>query len=187
MLGIWPAAQGDVFLDGLPVDPIDRAALGPQLGYLPQDVELFEGTMGENIARLGHLDPAAVIAAATAAGVHEMILRFPQGYDTPMGGAGNLLSGGQRQRLALARALYGQPALVVLDEPNANLDDAGEQALAAAVRHAKAQGCTVMLISHRPSALALADELLIMREGRVQAHGPREEVLNQRLTTPTAP
>jgi ATP-binding cassette subfamily C exporter for protease/lipase len=179
MLGIWTDVKGDAWLDGQPVHRMDRAALGPQVGYLPQDVELFEGTIGENIARLGHMDPPAVIAAAKAAGVHEMILRFPRGYETPMGEAGGLLSGGQRQRLALARALYGQPAFLVLDEPNANLDDAGEHALAAAVKQAKAQGSTVVLISHRPDVLAVADELLILRDGRVHAYGLRDAVLNQ--------
>jgi ATP-binding cassette subfamily C exporter for protease/lipase len=155
----------------------NRAELGPHLGYLPQDIELFDGTVGENIARFGSVDANQVIAAATSAGLHEMILRFPKGYDTPMGEAGSALSGGQRQRIALARAIYGQPALVVLDEPNANLDDAGEVALARTVEMLKAKGCTVVLISHRQGVVALADRLLIMADGQVQIEGPRDAVL----------
>jgi len=177
MIGIWPGVAGEVLLDGLPIESWDRAELGPHLGYLPQDVELFEGSIAENIARLGEVDSAQVIAAAKSAGLHEMILRFPKGYDTPMGEAGGMLSGGQRQRIGLARALYGEPVLVVLDEPNANLDDVGEQALVRAVHQLKEAGRTVVLITHRPGILAVADRLLILQDGRVQADGPRDEVL----------
>jgi ATP-binding cassette subfamily C exporter for protease/lipase len=151
--------------------------LGPHLGYLPQDIELFDGTVAENIARFGKVDPNRVIAAARSTGLHETILRFPKGYETPMGEAGGALSGGQRQRIALARAVYGTPALVVLDEPNANLDEAGEIALARAVQELKTAGSTVVLISHRQGVIALADHLLILNEGRVQIQGPRDAVI----------
>jgi ATP-binding cassette subfamily C exporter for protease/lipase len=151
--------------------------LGPNVGYLPQDIELFEGSVAENIARFGDIDSDRVIAAAQSAGLHEMILRFPKGYDTELGDAGGTLSGGQRQRIALARAIYGQPALVVLDEPNANLDEAGETALAHAVEQLKVAGSTVVLVSHRQGVIALADRLLILNEGRVEAEGPRDTVI----------
>lgn len=177
MVGIWPNVTGEVLLDGLPIEGWDRTELGPYLGYLPQDIELFEGTIAENIARFGEVQSEKVIAAARSAGLHEMILRFPKGYDTPVGEAGGLLSGGQRQRIGLARAVYGDPVLVVLDEPNANLDDVGEQALVRAVQGLKTAGKTVFLITHRPGILAVADRLLILRDGTVQADGPRDEVL----------
>ena len=177
MVGIWPDVSGEVLLDGLPIDGWDRTELGPYLGYLPQDIELFEGTIAENIARFGEVESEKVIAAARSAGLHEMILRFPKGYDTPIGEAGGLLSGGQRQRIGLARAVYGDPVLVVLDEPNANLDDVGEQALVRTVQGLKAAGRTVFLITHRPGILAVADRILILRDGLVQADGPRDEVL----------
>jgi ATP-binding cassette subfamily C exporter for protease/lipase len=177
ILGIWGDVDGEVLLDGRPIEGWDRFDLGPYVGYLPQDIELFDGTIGENIARFGELDSPTVIAAAKASGLHEMILRFPKGYDTPMGEAGSLLSGGQRQRIALARAMYGRPALVVLDEPNANLDDAGEMALAQAVLQLKQQGSTVVLVTHRPGAISIADRLLILRDGQVQIQGSRDAVL----------
>ena len=177
ILGIWPDVQGEVLLDGLPIHGWVRTELGPYLGYLPQDIELFEGSIAENIARFGEVDSGKVIAAARAAGLHEMILRFPKGYDTPIGEAGGLLSGGQRQRIGLARALYGNPVLVVLDEPNANLDDVGEAALVRAVQGLKAAGTTVVLVTHRPGILAAADRLLLLRDGVVQAEGPRDAVL----------
>ncbi len=177
MIGIWPNVSGEVLLDERPIDGWERGELGPHLGYLPQDVELFDGTIAENIARFGTIDSDKVIDAARCAGLHDMILRFPKGYDTPIGEAGGMLSGGQRQRIGLARAVYGDPALVVLDEPNANLDDQGEAALLSTVRELKARGRTVFLISHRPGVVAVADRLLILRDGRVQADGPRDEVL----------
>jgi ATP-binding cassette, subfamily C, bacterial exporter for protease/lipase len=177
LVGIWPHVSGDVLLDGVAIKAWDRAALGSQIGYLPQDIELFEGTIAENIARFGDIDSDRVIAAAQQASLHDMILRFPKGYDTPMGEAGNLLSGGQRQRIALARAVYGNPALLVLDEPNANLDDVGEAALYQTVAQLKAAGKTVFLITHRPGAVALADRVLLLRDGQVQAEGPREAVI----------
>ena len=171
--------RGEVLLDERPLSGWDRAALGPHVGYLPQDVEMFDGTIAENIARFSDVDSEKVIAAARSAGLHEMILRFPKGYDTPMGEAGGLLSGGQRQRVGLARALYGNPAVIVLDEPNANLDDAGEAALMQAVREFKAKGRTIFLITHRPGAIAVADQLVVLQDGRVQAQGPRDAVLAQ--------
>lgn len=177
LVGIWPQVSGDVLLDGVAIKAWDRAVLGSQIGYLPQDIELFEGTIAENIARFGDIDSDRVIAAAQQASLHDMILRFPKGYDTPMGEAGNLLSGGQRQRIALARAVYGNPALLVLDEPNANLDDVGEAALYQTVAQLKAAGKTVFLITHRPGAVALADRVLLLKDGQVQAEGPREAVI----------
>lgn len=191
LMGIWPDVSGEVLLDGHPLDGWSRAELGPHVGYLPQDVELFDGTIAENIARFAEIESEKVIAAARSAGLHDMILRFPKGYDTPMGEAGSLLSGGQRQRVGLARAIYGCPVLIVLDEPNANLDDAGEAALMKAVLELKSKGSTVFLISHRPGAVAAADQLLVLREGRVAHLGPRDAVLaqlkSQTPPTPTGP
>ncbi|MBK6361600.1 MAG: type I secretion system permease/ATPase [Comamonadaceae bacterium] len=177
LVGIWPDIHGEVLLDGRPIKDWDRDELGPYIGYLPQDIELFEGTIAENIARFGEIDSEKVIAAARCTGLHEMILRFPYGYDTPVGESGGLLSGGQRQRIALARAVYGNPLMIVLDEPNANLDDAGEDALMKAVHALKNSGKTIVLVTHRPSALSMADRLLVLREGRVEAFGPRDDVL----------
>ena len=177
MVGIWPDINGEVLLDGMPIASWNRMDLGPHLGYLPQDVELFEGTIAENIARLGVVDSEKVIEASRCAGMHDMILRFPKGYDTSIGEAGNLLSGGQRQRIGLARAIYGEPSLIVLDEPNANLDDAGEAALLRTVQELKAKGKTVFLITHRPGAVAVADRLMVLRDGEIFADGPKEAVL----------
>ena len=177
LIGIWPQVSGQVRLDGAPIDSWDRDALGPYIGYLPQDIELFEGTIAENIARFGAVDSAKIIAAAQRAGVHDMILRFPKGYDTSMGEAGNMLSGGQRQRIGLARAMYDDPSLVVLDEPNANLDDVGEAALSQAISEFKARGKTIILITHRLGIVGLADKLLVMDNGQVRHYGPPQEVL----------
>jgi ATP-binding cassette subfamily C exporter for protease/lipase len=176
-LGIWPGVSGEVLLDGLPIDSWNRIELGPHLGYLPQDIELFEGSIAANIGRFGELDSAKVIEAAKRAGLHDMILHFPKGYDTPIGEAGGFLSGGQRQRIGLARAVYGDPHLVILDEPNSNLDDAGESALARTVLDLKSRGKTVILITHRSSAIASADRLVILRDGRVHLQGERDAVL----------
>jgi ATP-binding cassette subfamily C exporter for protease/lipase len=178
LLGIWPHTQGQVLLDERPIAHWKRKDLGSHIGYLPQDIELFDGSIAENIARFGELDSPKVIEATQAAGLHDMILRLPQGYDTSMGEAGQLLSGGQRQRVALARTMYGKPALIVLDEPNANLDDVGEQALSRAVMGMKQQGQTVVLISHRPSAIQLADHLVILSDGLVVHAGPRDQILS---------
>ena len=171
----------------MPISGWDRDELGPYLGYLPQDIELFEGSIAENIARFGEVVSEKVIAAARSTGLHEMILRLPKGYDTPIGEAGHLLSGGQRQRIGLARAVYGDPVLVVLDEPNANLDDVGEAALVQTVKGLKAKGRTVFLITHRPGIVAVADRVLILRNGMVQADGPRDEVLAALRAAQTAP
>ncbi|EPL07063.1 type I secretion system permease/ATPase [Pseudomonas sp. CF161] len=177
LVGVWPTLAGTVRLDGADIHRWDREQLGPYIGYLPQDIELFSGSIADNIARFREADPQQVVAAAQQAGVHEMILRLPQGYDTLLGDEGSGLSGGQKQRVALARALYGKPSLVVLDEPNSNLDTVGESALAAAIAQMKAQGTSVVLVTHRSSALAQADKLLVLNEGRLQAFGPSQEVL----------
>jgi ATP-binding cassette, subfamily C, bacterial exporter for protease/lipase len=177
MVGIWPDVQGEVLLDGEPLSGWTREALGPHIGYLPQDVELFDGTIADNIARMAKPDPAKVIAAARGTGLHDAILRLPKGYDTPIGEAGGVLSGGQRQRLALARALYGDPALLVLDEPNSNLDDAGELALSQAIQELRRQGRTLVLVTHRLPVLQLADRVLVLRDGAVAAYGPPASVL----------
>lgn len=167
LLGIWPDTTGQVLLDGHPIDQWSREALGPHVGYLPQDIELFDGTISENIARFTKAPPEQVIDAAKRTGIHEMILRLSKGYDTPMGEAGSLLSGGQRQRIGLARAILGNPTLVVLDEPNANLDDAGEAALARTVRDLKARGATVFMIVHHQHLLAVSDKVLMLENGQI--------------------
>ncbi|BBU45595.1 MULTISPECIES: type I secretion system permease/ATPase [Pseudomonas] len=176
LVGVWPAQAGKVRLDGADIFTWNKAELGPWLGYLPQDVELFEGTIAENIARFAEVDSDAVIRAARSSGVHDMILHFPQGYDTRLAADGTPLSGGQKQRIALARALYGEPNLVVLDEPNANLDDVGEKALVDALAELKARGATVILISHRPNVLCAVDKILMLRDGAVHMLGSRDEV-----------
>jgi ATP-binding cassette, subfamily C, bacterial exporter for protease/lipase len=177
LVGIWPALSGKVRLDGADVFTWDKAELGPHIGYLPQGVELLEGTLAENISRFGPPDPAKVEAAARAVGLHEYILGLPQGYDSPVGREGAILSGGQRQRVALARALYADPVLVVLDEPNSSLDEAGDAALAAAILQLKARGTTFVVMTHRTSVLAVVDKMLVLRDGNMQAFGPRDEVL----------
>jgi len=186
LVGIWPYLEGKVLIDDEPIQSWNRDELGPFIGYLPQDIELFEGTIAENIARFGDIDPEKVILAAGRAGVHEMILHFPRGYDTTMGEAGNLLSGGQRQRIGLARAMYGDPSLIVLDEPNSNLDDAGEAALVKAVQDLKQQGKTVFLITHRMNIIGVADRLLMLYDGAIQLYGPRDQLIAA-LTNRTAP
>ena len=187
LVGIWPERDGKVLIDGEPIESWDRIELGPHIGYLPQDIELFDGSIAENIARFGELDSEKVIEAAKRTGIHDMVLRFPHGYDTQLGEAGGILSGGQRQRLGLARAMYGNPEIVVLDEPNANLDDAGERSLLEAVADLRRSNKTVILITHRPSILGAADLLVVMRDGRILHCGPRNDVLaalNPKNTTP---
>ncbi|RYF84110.1 MAG: type I secretion system permease/ATPase [Comamonadaceae bacterium] len=177
LVGVWRAQGGKVRLDGADVSQWNKDALGPYLGYLPQDIELFSGTISDNVARFGEVDAEKVVQAATLAGVHELILRFPKGYDTLLGDGGAGLSGGQKQRIGLARALYGLPRLIVLDEPNSNLDDAGERALSAALTQLKALGRTVVVISHRTNLLNVTDKLLLLADGQVQAFGASREVL----------
>lgn len=177
LVGVWCCSIGKVRLDGTDVYQWNKAELGPYVGYLPQDIELFAGSVSENIARFASIDPEKVIEAARLAGVHEMIQRFPQGYDTVLGDCGAGLSGGQRQRIALARALYDTPSLIVLDEPNSNLDDVGEQALLAAIQRLRERGSTVVIISHRTSILAVTSRLLLLRQGCLQAFGPTPQVL----------
>lgn len=187
LLGIWPTLHGSVRLDGAEIRQYRRETLGPRIGYLPQDIELFAGTVAENIARFGAADPEKVVEAARLAGVHELVLRLPQGYDTALGVGGAGLSGGQRQRIALARALYGAPNLVVLDEPNSNLDDSGEQALLAAIQALKARGCTVLLITHRAGVLSCADRLLALNAGQLHLYGERDQVLGALNSQRAAP
>lgn len=177
MVGVWPAMGGKVRLDGADVYQWNKDELGPHMGYLPQDIELFAGSISENIARFGSLDAQKVIEASRMAGVHEMILQFPQGYDTVIGDGGAGLSGGQRQRIALARALYGLPALIVLDEPNSNLDESGEEALRASIAKLKDAKRTVVLITHRTSIIAATTKLLLLRDGAVNMFGPTNQVL----------
>ena len=187
LVGIWRPVRGKVRLDGAALEQWSPEALGQHVGYLPQDVELFAGTIAENIGRFeADPDPAAVIAAAKAAGVHDLVLRLPDGYDTRIGEAGAGLSAGQSQRIALARALYRDPFLVVLDEPNSNLDGEGEEALTQAILGVRARGGVVVVIAHRPSALAGVDRILMMVDGRQQAFGPKEEVLSKVLRRPPA-
>lgn len=177
LVGIWSPLSGTMRLDGADISTWDREQLGPCLGYLPQDVELFDGTVAENIARFGPIDSAQIVLAAQRAGVHEMILGLAQGYETILGNGGTMLSGGQRQRLALARAIYSDPVLVVLDEPNANLDDVGDAALLEAIRDLKARQRTVFVVTHRGNLLTQADGIMVMGEGRIQAYGTPQEIL----------
>jgi ATP-binding cassette subfamily C protein len=178
VVGVWPAARGCVRLDGAAIDQWTPESLGRHIGYLPQDVELIEGTIAENIARFSPDAPAAaVIAAAKAAGVHDLVVSLPAGYETQVGEQGAALSAGQQQRIALARALYGDPFLVVLDEPNSNLDAEGEEALTRAILGVRARGGIVIVVAHRPSALAAVDHLLVMARGTQQAFGLKEEIL----------
>ena len=177
LVGLWPAMSGKVRLDGADIHTWDKAELGPYLGYLPQGVELLEGTLAENIARFGDVDMVQVEAAARLVGLHDLIMALPQGYNSPVGRDGAVLSGGQRQRVGLARALYGKPVFVVLDEPNSSLDEAGDAALANAIASLKQLGTTFVVMTHRTSVLGVADKMLLMRDGAQQAFGPRDEVL----------
>ena len=180
LVGVWPPLAGRITLDGAALDQWSAEALGPSIGYLPQDVQLFDGTLAENISRFEEKpDPQAVIAAAKLAGFHTHVVGFPEGYNTRVGQGAAHLSAGQRQRVGLARALYGNPFLVVLDEPNANLDAEGEAAVIEAVKSVRARAGIAIIIAHRPSAVAAVDLLLVMKGGDVVAFGPRDEVLNK--------
>ena len=182
LVGVWPSAMGKVRLDGADVYQWNKDELGPHIGYLPQDIELFAGTVSENIARFGEVDPEKVVLAAKRSGVHEMILQFPLGYDTPLGDGGAGLSGGQKQRIGLARAMYDDPSLLVLDEPNSNLDEVGEQALVDAIVDFRNRGKTLVLITHRSSAIGVTNKLLLLRGGIAEMFGPTAKVLTD-LTT----
>jgi ATP-binding cassette subfamily C exporter for protease/lipase len=177
LVGVWAPIGGSMRLAGADVGEWDKAELGQWIGYLPQDVELFEGTVAENIARFGSLDSEKILQAAQRAGVHEMILRMPQGYETPIGEGGAALSGGQRQRIGLARAMFGDPSLVVLDEPNANLDEAGDAALVAALRDMQREKRTVFVMTHRKNILSVVDVVMVLENGAIRAYGPRAAVL----------
>jgi len=177
LCGIWPATRGEVRLDGADIFQWKQHASGPVIGYLPQDTALFSGSVAENIAHFGEVDVPQMIAAAKLAGIHEMILRMPEAYNTLIGEQGSTLSGGQKQRIGLARALYGDPALLVLDEPNASLDNAGEQALQQTIHHLREQKKSVVIISHRPGFLPLTTHLLLLEEGRCRLYGPTAQVL----------
>jgi ATP-binding cassette subfamily C exporter for protease/lipase len=177
LVGLWPASNGKVRLDGVDVFTWDKLELGPHVGYLPQGVELFDGSLAENIARFGEVDQAKVEAAARAIGLHDFILALPEGYDSPVGREGTMLSGGQRQRVGLARAFYDSPAFIVLDEPNSSLDEQGDAALASAITQLKSSGTTFVVMTHRTSVLSVADKMLVLRDGQSQMFGPRDEVL----------
>ena len=179
LLGLWPLAAGKVRLDSADIHQWDKTLLGKYIGYLPQDIELFHGTISQNIARFEEVDPEKVIQAAQKAGVHEMILRLPDGYDTLIGQGGATLSGGQRQRVGFARAIYDNPVVVVLDEPNSNLDDVGEMALVQAINSLKAQNTTIILITHRPNILQVTNKVAVIRDGKLEAYGATQEILNK--------
>ena len=188
IVGVWLPVRGKVRLDGAALDQWSPICLGRHIGYLPQNVELFDGTIAENISRFeAEPEANAIIAAAKSAGVHDLVVRLPEGYDTRIGEAGAALSAGQRQRVALARALYREPFLVVLDEPNSNLDSEGEEALTAAIRSVRSRGGIIVVIAHRASALAAVDQVLVLNQGRQQAFGPRDVVLRTVLPTATQP
>lgn len=177
LTGLWMPTSGAVRLDEVNLKDWDKEKLGPHIGYLPQDIELFSGTIAENIARLQQVDSEAVIKAAKLAGIHEMVLHMPKGYDTPIGRGGVILSGGQRQRVGLARALYGNPKLIILDEPSSNLDEVGEQSLQKALDHLRMQKATVIVVSHKMSTLASMDKLLLIQDGKMMVFGKRRDVL----------
>jgi ATP-binding cassette subfamily C exporter for protease/lipase len=187
MVGIWQPNTGNVRLDGADVYSWDRSEFGRHVGYLPQDTELFSGSIRDNIARFRpDVDDEQVVRAAQVAGVHQLVLRLPNGYDTELGETGHVLSAGQRQRVGLARALLGQPRLIVLDEPNAALDAEGEEALVKALDALKAGGSTIVIVSHKPSVFRSADKMLMLRDGRIEMFGPRDQVM-ARVVQPATP
>jgi ATP-binding cassette subfamily C exporter for protease/lipase/ATP-binding cassette subfamily C protein EexD len=178
LLGIWKPSKGSIRLDGVDLSLWDHSEVGPQMGYVPQDIEFMDGTVSENIARLGTVDPERVVDAAKFIGMHETILSFPKGYDTLLGETGFVLSGGQKQRLAIARALYGNPNYIVMDEPNANLDEAGESVLAQVIHTLKQKKVSVIITTHRPRLVGVVDNLLVLRNGRQVGFGPADEMIN---------
>jgi ATP-binding cassette subfamily C protein EexD len=184
LLGIWPVRSGTVRLDGADISAYDRTRLGPYIGYLPQDIELFDGSIADNICRFGEADADKIVAAARLSGVHELVLHLPEGYDTIIGAGGGTLSGGQRQRIGLARAVYGEPRLLVLDEPNSNLDEQGEKELGAALGRIKEGGATLVVITHRTNLLQEVDKILVLKEGLAAAFGPRNQVLASLMGKP---
>jgi ATP-binding cassette subfamily C exporter for protease/lipase/ATP-binding cassette subfamily C protein EexD len=178
LVGIWAPTQGSVRLDGVELSTWNPDEFGPQIGYVPQEIDFFEGSVARNIARLGRIDPEKVVRAAKLIGMHDVILSFPKGYDTILGETQFALSGGQRQRLAIARALYGNPKYVVMDEPNANLDEVGESALVQAVAYLKTQGSSIIMTTHRPRLVSVVDKLLVLRNGQQVGFGPAAEMIN---------
>ncbi len=178
LIGIWTPAEGNVRLDGVEISDWDHSELGPQIGYVPQDIEFYEGTIAENIARLGDVDAEKVVQAAKLIGMHDVILSFPQGYDTKLGNTGFALSGGQRQRLAIARAFYGSPKYIVMDEPNANLDEVGESILVQSIQTLKKQGVSIVITTHRPRLVGAVEKLLVLRAGVQVGFGPAQDMLN---------
>jgi ATP-binding cassette subfamily C exporter for protease/lipase len=187
LVGIWPTAAGKVRLDGVEIFNWNKAELGPHIGYLPQDVELFGGTIADNIARFGEVNMAQVEEAARTVGLHDSILALPDGYESSIGEGGCFLSGGQRQRVGLARALYGNPRLIVLDEPNSSLDTQGEKALIQTLLDLQVRGATVVVISHRTSVIDAVDLILLLVDGQLRAYGPRDEVLSALSGKPVEP
>jgi ABC-type protease/lipase transport system fused ATPase/permease subunit len=179
IVGVWAPTRGTVRIDGAKIENWPSEKLGPYIGYMPQDVELFGGTIAQNICRFQEVNSEEIIMAAKKAGVHELVLQLPSGYDTNIGAGGQALSGGQRQRVALARALYMSPKIIVLDEPNSNLDAAGEKALAEAMLTAKESGATVIVVSHRPSLIASADNIAVLNQGKLIKFGPRDQIMNE--------
>ena len=178
LVGIWSAARGVVRYDGADLAGLDQEVLGPHIGFMPQAVELFEGTIAENIARFEEVVPEEVISAARKADIHELILKYPEGYETRLGQQGKALSGGERQRVALARALYKKPKIIILDEPNANLDLEGERALAAALEQSKKEGATIIVVSHRQTLLQVVDNVILLKDGKIIKSGPTNEILD---------
>jgi ABC-type protease/lipase transport system fused ATPase/permease subunit len=177
LLGVWTPSSGSVRLDGVELSDWRHDEVGPLVGYVPQEIDFFEGTVAENIARLGEVDPQKVVQAATLIGMHEAILALPNGYDTPLGETGFALSGGQRQRLAIARAIYGMPKYVVMDEPNSNLDEVGETALLQTIQALKTNGSTVVITTHRPRLVGVVDQMLVLKAGKQVAFGPAKDIL----------
>jgi ATP-binding cassette subfamily C protein len=188
LIGIWKPARGEVRLDGAPFDQFTPEYIGRHIGFASQNAELFDGTIAENIARMDAApDSNTVLRAARTAGIHDMILRLPNGYDTRIGEGGQVLSAGQRERVAIARAVYGDPFLVVFDEPNGTLDNDGEVALQKTVRELKSRGAIAIIVAHRPSALANCDKVLYVSAGAQLAFGPRDEILQKILARPVQP